>query len=90
MNTYHQDEKQYICQKPLCDKIFNTEDDLIEHVKKCFCCSKCGKYYNFENFSPKAYEGMVRIASCNFEDLSPKAHAGIVRIASCNFENLSH
>ena len=45
MNTYHQDQKQYICQKPLCDKIFNTEDDLIEHVKKCFCCSKCGKYF---------------------------------------------
>ena len=45
MNAYHQDQKQYICQKPLCDKIFNTEDDLIEHVKKCFSCSKCGKYF---------------------------------------------
>ena len=45
MIAYHQDQKQYICQKPQCDKIFNTEDDLIEHVKKCFCCSKCGKYF---------------------------------------------
>ena len=42
MNTQHQ---QYICQKPLCDKSFQTEDDLIEHLKKCFDCSKCGKYF---------------------------------------------
>ena len=43
MKVYHQ---QYICQKPLCDsENFHTEDELIEHVKKCFCCSKCGKYF---------------------------------------------
>ena len=45
MIAYHQDQKQYICQKPQCDKIFDTEDDLIEHVKQCFSCSKCGKYF---------------------------------------------
>ena len=42
MNVYHQ---QYICQKPLCDKNFQTEEELIEHLKKCFDCSKCGKYF---------------------------------------------
>ena len=74
MNAYHQDQKQYFCQKPLCDKKFHTEEDLIEHVKKCFCCSKCGKYFgSVEGFKShqeacelfKIYEKCIYVKSDN-------------------------
>lgn len=84
MSIYHQDQKQYICQKPQCDKIFDTEDDLIEHVKKCFCCSKCGKYFgSVEDFKNHQFCELSKIIHVKSETLS-KSH-----FAQCGLPDLN-
>ena len=89
MNTYHQDQKQYICQKPLCDKTFDTEDDLIEHVKKCFCCSKCGKYFgSVEGLKSHQFCELSKITHVKSDNASVELTLSKSHFAQCGLPEL--